>query len=106
MAGRNRLVRNNSRPIGTMQSGISKKQIDPGLLLDMKNELEEKKSKVAGLEGSKKTLMSQLEDYECKTLDDATKLIAKKRTSLEKKNVQFEEGTEKLLNDYDWDFRQ
>lgn len=106
MAGRNRLVRDNSRVSGTMQSGISKKQIDPGILLDMKNEIEEKKSQVASLEGSKKTLISQLVDYECKTLDDANKLIGKKRTALEKKKIQFEEGTEKLLNDYDWDFRQ
>ena len=42
MAGRNRLVRNNSRISGTMQSGIDRKQIDPGILLDMKNEIEEK----------------------------------------------------------------
>jgi len=98
--GRNRLVQPEE------EQEIQKDQIDPSVLLKMKDEINEKKEQVSELEGSKKTLLSQLADYGCKTVEEANKLIKKKREEQEKKQGQLTTGIESLLEEYDWDFQE
>ena len=97
--GRNRLVQ-------PEEAQEQKDQIDPSVLLQMKDEINGKKEQISELEGSKKTLLSQLVDYGCKTVDDANKLIKKKQAEREKKQVQLTTGIEFLLEEYDWDFQE
>lgn len=102
-------ARNRLRTTGTARVRSKKpapQAVDADALLQMKQEIEDKKEQVHTLQGSRDTLLGQLADFGCATVEEAEKLIAKKQKELEKKRKLLADGIAELLGDYDWDFAQ
>lgn len=71
-------------------------------LLNLKQEIEEAKTKVAELQGSKKHLMKELEnDWKCTTVKQAEKKLETMKAELEKLKQKIQESTEELMEKYD-----
>lgn len=70
-------------------------------LLKLKEDIEEAKVEVSKLEGRKGALMDQLlEDWDCKTIEEAKKLLKKKKKELEKVQKEAEKLTSELEDKY------
>ncbi len=71
-------------------------------LLDLKEEVEEAKTKVSELTGQKQALIKQLkEDWKCATVEEAEKKLKSMKIDIEKLEEQIEEGTKELEEKYE-----
>jgi polyisoprenoid-binding protein YceI len=83
----------------------TRQTVDPGVLIQMKQELESKKSRVSSMEGRLTAFYEQLEkDFCCKTLKEADAKIKSMDLDLDKKKLDLQKGIEKLQQDFEWDF--
>jgi len=70
-------------------------------LFDLKNEIEEAKTELAGLDGQKKQLLRDLkETFKCTTIEDAQTLLDKMETDVERIQTQIQEGFTELKEKY------
>ena len=76
--------------------------MDEKKLLELKKKIDEAKTKLAELEGSRKHLMNELKtDWECSTLEQAqTKLAELEKESL-KLSQNIQKGMEEITSKYD-----
>lgn len=73
-------------------------------LLNLKNEINEAKTKVSELTGEKQALLRQLkEEYGCKTIDEAQKKLKSLQKEIEKLEESIEQGIEELETKYDFE---
>ena len=96
-------------PSLTVQTPISKDNIetDAAVLLEMKQEIEAKKSRMENLKGRMDGLAGQLEkEFACKSVDEGRTLLDEKKKGIEIKEREFQEGVQVLLEKYPWDFQK
>ena len=66
-------------------------------LIELQEEIEERKTQKAQLEGEKNAIVKQLkEDYGCKSIKQAEALIKEKEVAVAKLEEELEEGLEEL----------
>lgn len=65
-------------------------------LLQIRDELEKKKSQRSETQGELKSLMKRLKEFGVETLEQAEKLIQKQEAELEKMQSTIEEGIEEI----------
>ena len=77
-------------------------QLTEQQLLNLKEEIEEAKKKVAELRGEKKHLMKELkEDWDCENIDQGEKKLDQMSKQLTKLKQDIGKGTEELIEKYD-----
>ena len=70
-------------------------------LLNLKKQIEEAKTKVAELEGTRKHLMKELkDDWSCNSVEEAEKKLNKMESDLDKLRTQIDKGIEELTEKY------
>ncbi len=70
-------------------------------LLQLKSKVDEAKSEVTRLKGKEQYLMQQLgNDWGCKTVEDAEKLLKTMNKDIETTNTQIDKGLEELEEKY------
>ena len=78
--------------------------MDEQRLLELKQEIDEAKTKVSELTGQKNALMKQLkEEYGCKTIQDADNKVDDLEKQIDDLNSQIEQGIEELETKYDFE---
>ncbi len=77
--------------------------LDEKKLLELKQEIEEAKNKVAELKGRKEYLLQELQDkYNCKSLEEAQSRIDNLNSAIIDLEQQIEKEIEELENEYDF----
>lgn len=72
-------------------------------LVKMKDKIEEAKSNISRMEGSRDQLYKTLQtEYGCKTLKEAESKLAKMTKDLDQKEASLTEGIRNLEGKYDW----
>ena len=72
-------------------------------LLEIKNQIDEAKSKQSEITGQIKSTTDQMEQkFDVKTLPQAEKKLKEIGTELDAKESEFKEGLEKLESNYSW----
>ena len=76
-------------------------KLDEQQLLDLKKQIEQAKTQVAELQGSRKHLMKELkDDWGCTTIEEAEKKLKKLQKELEQLQNKIKEQTEELIEKY------
>jgi len=76
-------------------------------LFELKERIEEAKTKISKLDGRKSSLMETLkEDYKCKTLKEAKELLTSLDADIEKLDNSIIEGIAELESKYQFDFEE
>jgi len=76
-------------------------------LFELKERIEEAKTKISKLDGRKSSLMETLkEDYKCKTLKEAKELLTSLEADIEKLDNSIIEGIAELESKYQFDFEE
>ena len=71
-------------------------------LLELKREIDDAKSEISELKGSKKQLMKDLkEQWDCNSLEEAEKAHQKLGVEIEKLSTQIEKGVKELNEKYE-----
>jgi len=66
-------------------------------LLELKEDIEQAKTKLAELKGREEYLMQQLElEWDCKTIEDAEEVLRTVEKEIEELDEQIEEGVKKI----------
>lgn len=72
-------------------------------LVKMKDKIEEAKSNISRMEGSRDQLYKTLQtEYGCKTLKEAESKLSKMTKDLDQKEASLTEGIRNLEGKYDW----
>ena len=78
--------------------------MDEQRLLELKQEIDEAKTKVSELTGQKNALMKQLkEDYGCKTIQDADNKVNDLEKQIDKIKKQIDSGIAELEEKFDFE---
>ena len=73
-------------------------------LLDLKDQVEEAKTKVSELTGQKQALMNQLKtDWNCKTIEEANTKLKEMENSISVLEKKIEKGTKELSEKYNFE---
>lgn len=72
-------------------------------LMKIKNQIEEAKFKRSEIKGKKENIEAQIKDKFGIKISDIDTELDKMETDLDKKELEFQEGIDKLNEDYSWD---
>ena len=80
---------------------LTMKDMDEKELLELKEDIEDAKSKVSELKGTHKHLMNQLkEDWDCTTVEQAQKKVEKMENEISTLSTQIDAGVKELNEKY------
>jgi len=70
----------------------------------IKETIESSKNKKATIQGKIESIMERLKkEFACDTIEDATKLLKKLKSTIEKDETELKDGIEKLQDAFEWD---
>lgn len=69
-------------------------------LIELKGQIDSAKTKVAELNGQKSALMKQLEEWGCKTIEEAEKKLKEMETEVSNLDIKIASGVKELEEKY------